>query len=178
MMHRKSSVVRFFWQAGILSIFLVTAAFASESLGGHSPAFAQGSDPGSPTDDEVNAIAKQLYCPVCENIPLDVCPTQACAQWRDLIRQKLSDGWSEQQIKDYFVEQYGERVLGAPPARGFNWLVYLVPPLAIIAGIYILYRAFLSMRAKPVDPSAAPAQPELPADDYIQRMEEELRKKD
>ena len=32
----------------------------------------------TPTDDAVNKIAKQLYCPVCENTPLDVCPTEAC----------------------------------------------------------------------------------------------------
>ena len=68
----------------------------------------------TPSDDQVNAIAKQLYCPVCENIPLDVCPTTACAQWRELIRQKLADGWSEQQIKEYFVQQYGSRVIGTP----------------------------------------------------------------
>ena len=43
--------------------------------------FAQGSDP---TDDDVNAVAKQLYCPVCENIPLDACGTAACEQWRGL----------------------------------------------------------------------------------------------
>jgi cytochrome c-type biogenesis protein CcmH len=88
----------------------------------------------TPSDDEVNAIARQLYCPVCENIPLDVCPTTACAQWRELIRQKLADGWSEGQIKEYFVQQYGARVLGTPPAKGINWLVYLIPPIAIIAG--------------------------------------------
>jgi cytochrome c-type biogenesis protein CcmH len=178
MMRRTNWTARFIGLAGFISIILITPIFAGESLGGSSLAFAQGTVPGSPTDDEVNAIAKQLYCPVCENIPLDVCPTQACAQWRDLIRQKLSDGWSEQQIKDYFVEQYGERVLGAPLARGFNWLVYLVPPLAIIAGIYILYRAFLSMRAKPMDQANTAAVSETPADDYIKRMEEELRKKD
>src|SRR5260221_3230838 len=38
--------------------------------------------PGPVTDNDVNRVARQLYCPVCENIPLDVCPTQACAQWR------------------------------------------------------------------------------------------------
>ena len=81
-------------------------------------ALAQESNPSAPTDDQVNAIAKQLYCPVCENIPLDVCGTQACAQWRDLIRQKISQGWSEAQIKQYFVDQYGDRVLATPPARG------------------------------------------------------------
>ena len=61
------------------------------------PVLAQGQNP--PTDDEVNAVAKQLYCPVCENTPLDVCPTQACAQWRDLIRLKLSQGESEEEGK-------------------------------------------------------------------------------
>src|SRR4030066_1789516 len=96
----------------------------------------------TPSDDQVNEIAKQLYCPVCENIPLDVCPTTACAQWRELIRQKLADGWSEQQIKDYFVLQYGDRVLGTPPAQGINWLVYLVPPIAILAGAGVLFPAF------------------------------------
>src|SRR4030042_5541075 len=89
----------------------------------------------APSDDQVNAIAKQLYCPVCENIPLDVCPTTACAQWRELIRQKLADGWSEQQIKEYFVQQYGSRVIGTPN----RWL-FLIPILAIGIGGYILYR--------------------------------------
>ena len=40
----------------------------------------------TPSDDEVNAIAKQLYCPVCENTPLDVCPTDACKAWRLMNR--------------------------------------------------------------------------------------------
>ena len=110
-------------------------------------AFAQDDTPGKPTDDEVNAIAKEMYCPVCENIPLDVCPTQACAEWRELIRDKLAAGWSEQQIKTYFVEQFGDRVLAEPPARGLNWLVYVIPPLAFLVGVYILYRGFQVWRS-------------------------------
>ena len=102
---------------------------------------AQELPPSGPTDDQVNAIAKQLYCPVCENIPLDVCPTQACAQWRELIHEKLVDGWNEDEIKNYFVAQYGDRVLATPPPRGLNWMVYVLPPLLFIGGAYILYRA-------------------------------------
>jgi len=83
-------------------------------------AYAQ--DP-TPSDDQVNAIASQLYCPVCENTPLDVCPTEALRQWRALIRQMISEGKTEDEIKQYFVENYGARVLGAPPATGLNWLV-------------------------------------------------------
>lgn len=132
------------------------------------------------TDDQVNAVARQLYCPVCENIPLDVCPTQACAQWRDLIRQKLSEGWSADQIKVYFADQYGERVLATPRAStGFNWLLIPVPVAAFLAGAYILYRALKSL-SKPAVKAAAPGKPAptaLPDDEYIKRLEEELRKR-
>ena len=137
----------------------------------------------TPYDDQVNAIAKQLYCPVCENIPLDVCPTAACAQWRELIRQKLAEGWNEQQIKDYFVQQYGDRVLGTPPAEGINWLVYIVPPVAILAGVYILFRAFRTWKRSTQNASLTTSIPDNPdqvdptQDEYIRRMEEEIRKR-
>jgi len=139
---------------------------------------AQGNQPNQPSDDAVNAIAKQLFCPVCENIPLDVCGTQACAQWRELIREKLGQGWSEAQIKQYFVDQYGDRVLATPPARGLNWLVYLVPPVAILAGAYILFRAFSMWRAQAPQPAGKMENPETgQMDEYIQRLEEELNKR-
>ncbi|MFM8322182.1 MAG: cytochrome c-type biogenesis protein CcmH, partial [Chloroflexota bacterium] len=132
------------------------------------------------SDDQVNAIAKQLFCPVCESTPLDVCPTQACAEWRELIRQQLGQGMTEQQIKQYFVDRYGDRVLAAPPARGLNWLAYLIPPLAILAGIYLLFRAFKAWKqpapsAAPAQAAAAPAETEV-KDPYVQRIEDELRK--
>lgn len=144
---------------------------------------AQGSGPGGVTDDQVNAVARQLYCPVCENIPLDVCGTQACAQWRELIREKLGQGWGEDQIKDYFVAQYGDRVLAMPPARGLNWLVYIVPPLVILAGIFVLYSAFRAWRkpatAAITDQGATlPTEPAAVAqDEYVRRLEEELNKR-
>ena len=145
-------------------------------------ALAQDPNPPAPSDDQVNAIAKGLYCPVCENIPLDVCGTQACAQWRELIREKLSQGWSEAQIKQYFVDQYGDRVLASPPARGLNWLVYLIPPLAILAGVYILVRAFQSLRQPaeqhpPAEVEADSENPPAPTDEYALRLEDELRKR-
>jgi cytochrome c-type biogenesis protein CcmH len=134
----------------------------------------------TPSDDEVNAIAKQLYCPVCENTPLDVCPTEACRQWRELIRQQLSDGWTEDQIKQYFVENYGARVLAEPPRQGLNWLVYLLPPLIILAGTYILFRslrAWTSTKPEKAVQSGAHAKTAIPKDEYINRLEEELKKR-
>jgi cytochrome c-type biogenesis protein CcmH len=143
-------------------------------------AVAQDSTPRPITDDQVNAVARGLYCPVCENIPLDVCPTQACAQWRELIRLKLAQGWTDTQIKQYFVDQYGDRVLATPPARGLNWLVYIIPPVAILAGVYVLYRAFHAWK-KPAltTPPVASLQGEPTTIDnqYTVRIEEELKKR-
>jgi cytochrome c-type biogenesis protein CcmH len=138
--------------------------------------FAQENDPNYPSDDDVNAIASQLYCPVCENVPLDVCGTQACAQWRELIREKLVEGWTEDQIKEYFSTQYGDRVLAEPPARGLNWLVYVIPPLVFIAGAIFLYRGFISWRKMSDDDDIQEnnAEPEI-EDAYLARLEEELK---
>ena len=139
----------------------------------------------TPSDDEVNRIAHQLYCPVCANTPLDVCPTEACRQWRDLIRQQLSQSWTEDQIKQYFVVQYGVRVLAEPPRTGLNWLVYVLPPLIILAGAILLLRA-MKMWTKPVaaltDPITTsgdekPSTKEASKDDYVIRLEEELKKR-
>ena len=128
-----------------------------------------------PSDDDVNAVAKQLFCPVCESTPLDVCPTQACAQWRELIRTKLSEGWTANQIKDYFAAQYGARVLAEPPRQGLFWLAYIIPPFLMLVGVYVLYRAYLSMR-KPVTAESA-AGAGFVQDDYSRRVEEELKKR-
>ena len=135
----------------------------------------------TPTDDQVNQIAHQLYCPVCENTPLDVCPTEACRQWRDLIRQQLSQGWTESQIKQYFVEQYGARVLAEPPATGLNWLVYVLPPIIILAGAFILLRAMQSwtrLAHQPaVETGPGTPKPDASSDEYVARLEEELKKR-
>lgn len=129
----------------------------------------------TPTDDEVNRIAKQLYCPVCESTPLDVCPTEACRQWRDLIRTMLSEGKSEAEIKQYFVTQYGARVLAEPPNR---LVTYLVPAIAILLGTLMLFRGF-QLWMKPstakADTIAAEREAEPIQDPYIARLEEELK---
>jgi cytochrome c-type biogenesis protein CcmH len=148
-----------------LFFFLAMGIFANVAL-------AQGEQP--PTDDQVNQIAKNLYCPVCENIPLDVCPTAACEQWRQVIADKLAAGWSEQQIYDYFVEQYGDRVLATPPARGLNWLIYVIPPLALLSGVLILGQVLRRAKTR----TKANTEPIVSlSSDYEERIEEELKKR-
>lgn len=61
-----------------------------------------------PTADDVNRVASGLYCPVCENEPLDVCKTSACVQWKAQIAQYLAEGKSDEEIVQIFVDRYGQ----------------------------------------------------------------------
>ncbi len=161
---------RLLWMAGIA---LVLAGFWVVTARAQQP---------TPSDDEVNAIARQLYCPVCQNIPLDVCPTEACRQWRELIRQMLAEGKSPEAIRQYFVDNFGWRVLPEPPAQGINWLIYLLPPAVFLAGAVLLFLAFRSWRrttnavSVPSPKTGSPTSSKAD-DEYVDRLEAELRKR-
>ncbi len=155
-----------------LPLVIFFALLLSISL--HAIASAQGSEP---TDDEVNKIAKKLYCPVCENTPLDVCPTEACRQWRGQIREMLIEGKTEQEIIDYFAVTYGERASGDPRDKV---KAYLIPVVAILLGAALLVSALRTWRKPLVAESAVPtkeAKHVIPQDDYVARVEEELKKR-
>jgi len=167
---------KYFTQYGLrityVMLFLVFLATTSFTI-----ALAQNANP--PTDDEVNAVAHKLYCPVCESTPLDVCPTEACRDWRELIRTMLAEGKTEDEILQHFEEQYGAKVLAEPPKEGFYWLVYLLPPAIILAGAFILFRSLKEWtKPKVAAPASSGAGSESSSekDDYVARLEEELKK--
>ncbi|HYO88956.1 MAG TPA: cytochrome c-type biogenesis protein CcmH [Candidatus Limnocylindrales bacterium] len=96
------------------------------------------------TADDVNAIAQKLYCPVCENIPLDVCGTAACADWRNEIRQQLESGMGEDAIVTDFVRRFGDRVVGTPQDPVLAALSIVTPIVIIVlvaaGAVYFLMR--------------------------------------
>jgi cytochrome c-type biogenesis protein CcmH len=94
------------------------------------PALAQ-----QPSTDEINAVAKKLSCPTCTGINVADCPTETCAQWRAKIGELMAEGKSEQEILDYFAARYGDHVLQVPPKRGFFVWVWILPVIAILAGL-------------------------------------------
>ncbi len=157
-----------------MKIALAIVALGLLALGLQAPGTAQAQGPKPVTDNDVVRVAHQLYCPVCESIPLDVCTTAACADWRALIRQKLEAGESDQQIIDYFVATYGDRVLATPPQHGFNWLIYVVPPIVLLGGALLAWRV-LGGLVRPASPVEAPAAAPEPEDEYVARLEREVR---
>jgi cytochrome c-type biogenesis protein CcmH len=127
-------------------------------------------------DDSVNKIAEKLYCPVCENVPLDVCPTKACADWRTVIREMLEEGKSEKEIIAYFSTQYGWNVLPMPPRIGLNWLIYILPPVIIVGAIALLVK-LLANGKRELDQTTAetPSNETKNLKDYLAIIDQDLK---
>jgi cytochrome c-type biogenesis protein CcmH len=128
------------------------------------------------TDDQVNAIAKKLYCPVCENITLDTCGTAACDDWRNEIRIQLEQGRSEAQIIDDFVNRFGDRVVGTPQDAALRALS-LVTPWVIIAGVLVLLGWMVLSRRRPQSASSSspsPASEQRSEQKYEDLIEQDL----
>ena len=75
-------------------------------------------------------VAKSIMSPVCPGRLIADCPSPESEQLREVIRRKVGEGKSKQQIIDYFVEVYGPEVLPTPPQKGFlsDRLVYADGP--------------------------------------------------
>ncbi len=139
--------------------------------------YAQDGGPGTPSDNDVIRVAKQLYCPVCPNTPLDVCDTKACEDWRAQIRDQLSEGWTDQQIIDYFVAQFGERVLAEPQRKGFTSLVWFLPLIVVLVGIGIVYEILRNWRKQKPALVSAVSIPEIP-EEVLKKIEREIQEMD
>ena len=162
------------WTAGLLLLVLTSVALAQNNA----PPTPTPAAKQPVTADDVNAIAKQMYCPVCENEPLDACRTAACQQWRAQIGQMLSEGQSEQQIKDYFMSRYGARVLAQPPATGTTLLLYILPIVGLIVGAVFVVWLLRRLRARGTQanspqPTVAASTPT--GDEYADRVEKDLK---
>jgi cytochrome c-type biogenesis protein CcmH len=171
MMNRTLKIAFFvFWVVAVLLMIALTSV-----------ALAQDGTPLPPsvkkdvTADDVNRIAKQMYCPVCENEPLDACRTAACQQWRAQIGQMLSEGQTEQQIKDYFVARYGARVLAQPPAEGTSLWLYVLPIVGVIVGVIFIVWLLRRLRARGAETPVAALAPRPNGDEYVDRVEQDLK---
>ncbi len=88
-----------------------------------------------------SALASELRCPVCQGLSIQDSPSELAQQMRSVVRDQLAAGKSPDDVKRYFVEKYGEWILLAPKAQGFNVLVYALPVAAVLAGIAIVATA-------------------------------------
>ena len=92
------------------------------------------------------ALNKSLMCPVCPGESIDQSQNALAVQMRAIVDEKLALGWSEREIKDFFVERYGPSVLMEPPSEGFSVAAWIVPPLAFALALGSLFLTLRWMR--------------------------------
>ena len=88
-------------------------------------------------------------CPVCPGESIDQSQVALAVQMRGIVNEKLAEGWSDQQVRQFFVERYGPSVLLEPPTSGVSLAVWILPPVGVVAAIAVFVLVLRQMRRKP-----------------------------
>lgn len=144
-----------------------------KSAGGKAPAAA--SEPqlvAEDGQDPAYLIGKELRCPVCQGMPIADSPADMAQDMMKKVRALHAEGKSREEILEHFTRSYGEWVLLRPPTRGFSWLVWVIPPAALLIGLWLVRRTFSPQQ----QPSPAPEVPGEPTeeDEYRRRVRQEV----
>ena len=134
----------------LATILIVAAAVATAQPTGR-PA---GATPVS--EQDVHDVAAQLRCVVCQNLSVADSPSEMAGQMRGIVRERLAAGDSPAQVRQYFVDRYGEWILLAPPRRGFTLLVWLAPLVAVVVGVVSSPSAHAALDARRRRPTPPP----------------------
>ena len=99
-------------------------------------------------EDQIAEISGELMCPVCEGQSVAESNAQLARDMRAVIKTKLLEGNTKEEIMDYFVSSYGEVILASPPPKGFSIILWLLPVLSVLIGAAIILRTIHSYRAE------------------------------
>lgn len=136
-----------------------------------------------PNYDRINEVAKDLNCPTCTGINLADCRTLTCEQWRDKIGELITEGYSDQEVLDYFSTRYGTQVLLEPPRTGFTMALWILPVIALLAGGGWLFYTIRGWRNQAGEvsgnssPAVNPTRPDVTdtqSDNYLSQVEKDL----
>lgn len=147
----------------LFAVLLVfTAACSASSLNPSGPMTLE------QLEAEAQSIDESLICPSCPGKTIGQAQVAQAAQMRLLVREKLAEGWSRQQILDYFAERY-EGVLAEPPKEGFTLLAWVLPLVGIVGAGTALYFVIRAMRRR-----SEPQPSDESLERYMERVDRDL----
>ena len=82
-------------------------------------------------------LEREVVCPSCHTT-LNLSDSPIADRMRAFIRARIAAGDTKSEIKEKLVDEFGEVVLAAPPARGFNVLAWALPLAAAVLGSLLL----------------------------------------
>jgi cytochrome c-type biogenesis protein CcmH len=85
-------------------------------------------------EKRAEAIGMQLRCVVCQNESIEQSDATLAAQFRAIIRRRVTEGWSDKRIMDWMVQRYGTFILLRPPFDPMTWILWGAPAIALAVG--------------------------------------------
>ncbi len=124
-------------------------------------------------DVRTRDVSKTLRCTVCQNESIWDSKADLAKQMREVVRERLAQGQSPEEIQAYFQSRYGDYILLEPTKSGMNWLLWAGPFVLLVVGGIILYMVLRRWVAQ----TPATSMEELPPLDeaHRKRIEEELK---
>ena len=83
-------------------------------------------------EERAREIGKALRCLVCQNQSIDDSDAELAQDLRRLVRERLSEGDSDEAIFDYVVSRYGDFVLLKPPFKPATYALWFGPAVVLL----------------------------------------------
>lgn len=99
--------------------------------------------------DRANELAAELRCPDCEGLSVADSPTSTARAIRRDIRARVDDGHRDEDIRQAYIDRYGESILLKPEGDGLGVVVWGLPLAALIVGGVGLVVALRRWRREP-----------------------------
>ena len=84
-------------------------------------------------------ISKNVRCLVCQNQSIDESSASLAKDLRILIRKKIKQGNSNEEIYDFLTERYGDFILLNPPFKISTLFLWILPFVFLAAGIFVIF---------------------------------------
>ncbi|MBU3605424.1 MULTISPECIES: cytochrome c-type biogenesis protein [unclassified Polynucleobacter] len=91
------------------------------------------------TEQRLISISEEMRCLVCQNESLAGSRSDLANDLREQIRVLIKEGKSDEQIRNFMVERYGDFVLYRPPVKPITWLLWLGPFIILLIGVAGLF---------------------------------------
>jgi cytochrome c-type biogenesis protein CcmH len=96
--------------------------------------------PAEDAEARAQRLGGVLRCPVCQGMPISDSPSDMAQSMMKRVRELTAEGRSDQEILAYFTQRYGEWVLLEPTTGGLNLLLWTLPAVALLAGLWFVRR--------------------------------------
>jgi cytochrome c-type biogenesis protein CcmH len=84
-------------------------------------------------------ISKNVRCLVCQNQSIDESAAPLAKDLRILIRKKVKEGHTENEIYKFLTDRYGDFILLKPPLKRSTFMLWFLPFVFLAIGIFILF---------------------------------------